>query len=98
MKGLRSWTILGGSLAVVAAIAVFVGSAKRKAARASMHREVDKDKLEFQRQLDEAHRLREFARSITEGKHHDNFQRRDYIAFGLFNRCLQTHEGRVEHP
>lgn len=50
------------------------------------------DKNEFHRQLEEAHRLREFAYSITEGKHQGNFERKDYIAFALFNRCLQTHE------
>lgn len=53
---------------------------------------METDKIEFHRQLEEAHRLREFAYSIVEGKHQGNFDRKDYIAIALFNRCLQTHE------
>jgi len=49
-------------------------------------------RAEFERQLQEAGRLRKFAHSIVEGKHEGHFERKDYIAFGLFNRCLQTHE------
>jgi hypothetical protein len=90
---LRDWAILGGSLAVIALIALFLGSrAKRKAVRVSMHAQTDADKIEFHRQLEEARRLREFAYSVIEGKHHGNFERKDYIGFALFNRCLQTHE------
>jgi hypothetical protein len=47
---------------------------------------------EFDRQLEEARRLREFAYSIAEGKHTNHFERKDYIGFALFNRCLQTHQ------
>jgi len=54
--------------------------------------QTDPDKVEFERQLEEAGKLREFAYSISEGKHHGNFERKDYIAFALFSRCLQTHE------
>ncbi len=57
-----------------------------------MNAQADANKAEFQRQLEEAVRLREFAYSIAEGKHHGHFERKDYIAFALFNRCLQTHE------
>ena len=48
--------------------------------------------LEFNRQLDEAVKLREFAHSIAAGTHEGNFERKDYIALLLFNRCLQLHE------
>jgi hypothetical protein len=89
----RSWRVLGGSLAGIAFIALLLGSRiKKKAVRTSMQAQADADKNEFQRQLEEAHKLREFAYSIAEGKHHGNFERKDYIAFALFNRCLQTHE------
>ncbi len=47
---------------------------------------------EFSRQLEEAVHLRELAYSIAEGKHDGKFERKDYIGFALFNRCLQTHE------
>ena len=57
-----------------------------------MHTHAEADEIEFHRQLEEAHHLREFAYSIAEGKHHGNFERKDYIALALFNRCLQTHE------
>lgn len=57
-----------------------------------MGAQTDPDKAEFERQLEEAGQLRKFAYSISEGKHHDNFERKDYIAFALFSRCLQTHE------
>jgi len=57
-----------------------------------MQAQADADKNEFQRQLEEAHKLREFAYFIAEGKHQGHFERKDYIAFALFNRCLQTHE------
>lgn len=57
-----------------------------------MHAEADADKAEFQRQLEEARNLREFGYSIAEGKHQGHFERKDYIAFALYNRCLQTHE------
>jgi hypothetical protein len=59
-----------------------------------MHIELERhqDNREFHRQLEEAHRLREYAYSIVSGKHQDHFERKDYIAFALFNRCLQTHE------
>jgi hypothetical protein len=50
------------------------------------------DANEFNRQLDEAVRIREFAYSIATGTHHGNFEPKDYIAFSLFNRCLQTHQ------
>src|SRR5216683_5627509 len=53
---------------------------------------IEADEAEFNRQLGEAVRIREFARYITEGAHHGDFERKDYIAFALFNRCLQTHE------
>jgi len=56
-----------------------------------MDAQAEADKIEFHRQLEEAHRLREFAYSIAEGKHHGNFERKDYIALALFNCCLQTH-------
>lgn len=48
-----------------------------------MDARADKDKIEFHRQLEEAHRLREFAYSIAEGKHHGHFERKDYIALTL---------------
>jgi hypothetical protein len=47
---------------------------------------------QFNRQMEEATRLREFAYTIVEGKHEDIFTRKDYIGLSLFNRCLQTHE------
>lgn len=47
-------------------------------------------------QLHHAEGTREFAYSILQGEHKDNFERKDYIGFGLFNRCLQTHES-IEH-
>ncbi len=47
---------------------------------------------EFNRQLDEAKNLRDFAYSIAEGKHDGDFTRKDYIGLSLFNRCLQTHQ------
>jgi hypothetical protein len=85
--------ILGGSLAGIAFIALCLGfRAKRKAVRTSMQTQRDADRDGFSRQLKEAHELREFAYSIVEGKSHGNFERKDYIAFALFNRCLQTHE------
>ncbi len=58
----------------------------------SMGAQTEADKAEFNRQVSEARRLREFAYSIVEGKHQDHFERKDYIALALFNRCLQTHE------
>jgi hypothetical protein len=83
--------VLGGSLAGVAAAAVLLGIRfKKSIPRAPMQTEADK--AEFQRQLEEACRLREFAYSIAEGKHHGNFERKDYVALALFSRCLQTHE------
>jgi Family of unknown function (DUF5677) len=57
-----------------------------------MHAESEADRVEFERQLREAHELREFAYSIAVGKHQDHFERKDYIAFALFSRCLETHE------
>jgi hypothetical protein len=57
-----------------------------------MNAQADGDKVEFHRQLEEARQLREFAYSIAEQKHHGHFERKDYIASALFNRCLQTHE------
>jgi Family of unknown function (DUF5677) len=91
MPTVRSWIVLGYSLAGIAAGALLVGRRyKRKAATESMQAEIDK--TEFYRQLEESHRLREFAYSIAEGKHQGNFERKDYIALALFNRCLQTHE------
>ena len=54
--------------------------------------QTDSNKAEFERQLTEASRLRAFAYSISEGKHHGEFERKDYIAFALFSRCLQAHE------
>jgi Family of unknown function (DUF5677) len=91
MPRLRSWTTLAGSLAGVAVAALFLGMrSKKKAVVASM--QTEDDKKEFHRHLEEAARLREFAYSIAEEKHHGNFERKDYIAFALFNRCLQTHE------
>jgi hypothetical protein len=47
---------------------------------------------EYDRQLREANTVREFAYAIAEGKHTDNFERKDYIGLALFNRCLQTHQ------
>jgi 3-keto-L-gulonate-6-phosphate decarboxylase len=47
---------------------------------------------EFNRQMEEATHLREFAYSIVGGKHDGNFTRKDYIGLSLFNRCLQTHQ------
>jgi hypothetical protein len=52
----------------------------------------ESDRREFERQMKEAHELREFAYYIAEGKHRGVFERKDYIAFGFFSRCLQTHE------
>jgi len=63
----------------------------KKIAGSSMS-ETESNKAEFERQLKEASRLREFAYSISEGKHHGEFERKDYIAFALYSRCLQTHE------
>jgi Family of unknown function (DUF5677) len=57
-----------------------------------MHAESGTERAEFYRQLEEAGRLRKYAYSIAESKHHGHFERKDYIAFALFNRCLQTHE------
>lgn len=57
-----------------------------------MNAQAEADKTEFHRQLEEGRRLREFAYSIAERKHHGHFERKDYIASALFNRCLQTHE------
>jgi hypothetical protein len=51
-----------------------------------------KEETEFYRQLEEAKRLREFCYGITEGQVQGNFERKDNIAFALFNRCLQSHE------
>ena len=91
MPRLRSWTVLAGSLAGIAVAALFLRiRSKKKATKVSMQTEADKS--EFHRQLEEATRLREFAHSIAEGKHHGNFERKDYIAFAMFSRCLQTHE------
>jgi hypothetical protein len=50
------------------------------------------DPSAFNRQLEEARQLREFAHSIIDGKHHGHFERKDYIGFAQFNRCLQLHE------
>jgi hypothetical protein len=50
------------------------------------------DPAEFNRQLEEARSIRKFAYSIIEGKHDGNFERKDYIGFAQFNRCLQLHE------
>lgn len=47
---------------------------------------------DLDQELEHAACVREFARSITEGKHQGHFERKDYIGLGLFNRCLQTHE------
>ncbi|MGB9431864.1 MAG: DUF5677 domain-containing protein [Candidatus Acidiferrum sp.] len=91
MPRLRSWTILVGSLVGIAVAAVSLAMrSKKKAVKATMQTETDQ--REFHRQLEEATRLRECAYSIAEGKHHGNFDRKDYIALALFNRCLQTHE------
>jgi hypothetical protein len=91
MPTLRSWIVLGGTLAGVGVAAILLGRrSKRKVATESM--QTENDKKEFFRQLEEAGRLREFAYSIAKGKHQGNFERKDYIAFALFNRCLQTHE------
>jgi len=57
-----------------------------------MSSQSDADKQDFNRQLEEAVRVREFAYAIAQGKHEDHFERKDYIALALFNRCLQTHE------
>lgn len=54
--------------------------------------QTDSNKAEFERQLAEAGRLRQFAYSISEGAHRGEFERKDYIAFVLYSRCLQTHE------
>ena len=45
-------------------------------------------------QLGHAAGIREYAYRILEGEHKagDGFESKDYIAFALFNRCLQTHE------
>ena len=43
-------------------------------------------------QIGHAKNTREYAYRILEGEHKNDFQRKDYIAFALFNRCLQTHE------
>jgi hypothetical protein len=88
----HGWTIFAGSLAAIVFVALLLGlRAKKKALRALMDAQAEADKIEFHRQLEEAHRLREFAYSIAEGKHHGNFERKDYIALALFNCCLQTH-------
>jgi hypothetical protein len=83
----RSWTIWRGSLLGIASVAFLIGqSAKKKAARKPrMNAQADLDKIEFHRQLREATVLREFAYSIVETKFHGNFERKDYIAFALFN-------------
>jgi len=57
-----------------------------------MEAQNEAERREFQYQVEEAHRLREYGYSIVEGKHQGHFERKDYIAFGLFSRCLQTHE------
>ena len=43
-------------------------------------------------QLGESTRIRDFCYSIIQGKQEGKFERRHYIAFALFTRCLQTHE------
>jgi len=50
------------------------------------------DPAQFNHQIEEARRLREFAFSILEGKHDGHFERKDYIGFAQINRCLQLHE------
>lgn len=86
-------TVLGGCAVVIGLFALFLRSrSKKKAERISIDAQSGTDKAEFHRQLEEATRLREYAYSIAEGKHHGHFERKDYIAFALFNRCLQTHE------
>ena len=52
----------------------------------------DSGQVEFSRQLNEAASIREFAYSVIKGEHRGPFYRNDYIAFSLFNRCLQAHE------
>lgn len=80
-------------LIVTGLVILFVATrAKRKDVKTIlMDAQNEADKVEFHRQLEEAHQLREFVYSIAEGKH-KGFERKDYIAILLFNRCLQTHE------
>jgi hypothetical protein len=88
-----AWIVLASAGAVASLVAlVHRWRTNKRGVRTSMHAESDADKAEFQRQLEEARKLREFGYSIVEGKHQDHFERKDYIAFALFNRCLQTHE------
>ena len=47
---------------------------------------------DLKHQLEHARRIREYAYTILEGEHKNDFERKDYIGFALFNRCLQTHE------
>lgn len=88
----RSWTIFGGALALLAGVALLIRARNKQTAEFSMGAQSDSDKGEFERQLKEADHLRKFAYSISEGKHHGTFERKDYIAFAFFSRCLQTHE------
>ena len=52
----------------------------------------DPHQVRFEFQLKEATELRAFAYSVVVGKHDGNFERKDYIALGMFARCLQIHE------
>lgn len=47
---------------------------------------------DLRHQVEHARRIREYAYRILEGEHKNDFQRKDYIGFALFNRCLQTHK------
>jgi hypothetical protein len=88
----NGWKIFGGSVVAVAMAALFLKSRSEKRSASNMQVQAGADEAEFYRQLREAARLREYACSIAEGKHSGHFERKDYVALALFNRCLQTHE------
>jgi hypothetical protein len=58
--------------------------------------QVQQLKSNLEHQLSHAQRLRTLSWAIIEGEHKaiegDEFRRKDYLAFGLFTRMMQTHE------
>jgi hypothetical protein len=85
------WIVIIGAVAGSALFALRPWRRER-ATGLSLDAQVDAERVEFERQLQEASNLREFAYSIALGEHQGHFERKDYIAFILFNRCLQTHQ------